>query len=111
MRILVKVPPTPQDKWTLSFGSGSRKRNSASVILNAIERRLRGYVLKEKTTIKVKYSKDTTNTTIPSLDTNYLLYAVGCFLEDYLSGSTLLRLQRNYGSRASIQYCNGYPVR
>lgn len=95
MRVLIKTPDK-DDKFSISFGSGSRRRNSASVILSALKRKLRGYTRKEKIVVKVKYSKDTTNTTLPSLDTKYILYATSCFLEDYLKTDHLLKLQRDY---------------
>lgn len=83
MKITVVVPKA-NEKWRVSFGKGARYRRDASVIYNAVERRLQARDMKEKTSIVVKYTKDTSNETLPSLDARYLLYATGCFLEDYL---------------------------
>lgn len=70
---------------TISFGGGSRKRRNVTILYGAIERYLQPRAMKEKTKIVVKYGKTTSNETIASTDKKYLLYAAGCFLEDYMT--------------------------
>ena len=95
-KITISVPQKESKKWKLSFGKGERKRNSASVIFLAIEKRLQARAIKEKLAIRVKYTKDTDNETIPSQNAPYLLYSASCFLEDFLSKKVLKRIRKQY---------------
>jgi len=92
--ITIKVPQNRTDKWSVSFGKGMRKRNNASVILNAIERSLPRLSMTQKLAIKVKYGKDSSNETVQSQDVSYLLWATSCFLEDYLTKKVLRRFEK-----------------
>ena len=88
-KITILVPKQKQLPWVLRWGKGGiRKRQSAAVIFNSIERRLSCSQLDEKTAVVVKGGKDTAgeiiNETIPSCDVHYLLYATFCFFEDFL---------------------------
>ena len=73
---------------------GNRKRRNVTLLYGALERKLLRFSrtqLKEKTKIIVKYGKSSSNETIASLNAFYLLYASGCFLEDYMS----INMQKN----------------
>lgn len=100
MKVTIKIPKSEKDKWVVSFGKGIRKRNSASVILNAIERYLQPHAKKEKIAIKVLEYNGTiwenVNESLASQDANYLLYVTSCFLEDYLSHEVLRRVEKLY---------------
>ena len=97
MKITIKIPRNEKDKWIVSFGKGNRKRNSASVILNAIERYLQVHAKKEKIAVKIlEYEDDSwknVNESLGSQDVNYLLYTTSCFLESYLSHEVLKRVE------------------
>ena len=92
----LKIPTTKDSKWGISFGKGLRRRNSAGVIFSALERKLRGYAKDEKIAILVKDEDGIANETLKSNDPKYLLYATGCFLEDYLSEMTMKRIEHDY---------------
>ncbi len=98
-RITVTVPKTEKDKWLLSFGIGAKRRRSALSCFNLISRRFHAQSAKEKVSMRVVYGKDTTNTSMPSNDTTEQLWAMGCFLEDYLPKATLTRIQKEYLNR------------
>lgn len=95
MKIKITVPQK-NEHWKVSFGRGERKRSSAVAIFRAVERHLQARALREKMEIVVKYGKDISNETIASQDTKYLLYALSCFLEDYLPAQTLSRVEKTF---------------
>ena len=94
--IIVYVPEKKDGKWKVSIYGGVRHRNSASVIFNAIERKLQPRQNKQKTVIKVKYGKDTFNESLASFDNHYLLFTLSCFLEDHLSKKVMNRVEKKY---------------
>jgi hypothetical protein len=49
-----------------------------------------------KTCVKVKYSDRSTNESLASSDARYLLFTLGCFLEDYLSKQVKRKIERKY---------------
>jgi len=102
-KITIKVPQK-KEKWQLSWGIGgnTKKMITATSLFNVIERRLLRTHLKEKTTIVVKYAKDTSNETISSLNPYYLLHVLGCFLEDYISKQTLKRISKDYFKKGEL---------
>ena len=96
MKTIKVTVPKEGKKWKVSYGSGPPLlRNNATVVYNAIERRLLASRIKEKTKISVKYGKDTTNEGM--YDNLYeSLYVLACFLEDYLSSSFALSKYKKY---------------
>lgn len=84
MKIKVNVPQKDGEKWKVSFGHFPSSRKDPVLIFRLIERRLLRTAIREKTSITVNYSKDSSNESLDSLDANYLLYTLSCFLEDYL---------------------------
>ena len=88
--------PKEKGKWRFKIGEGGlRSRANVNTLYNALEGRLPSLVDKEKLAIMVKYDIGT-NETLKSQDTHYLLYSLGCFLEDYLSPITMRRIERSY---------------
>ena len=87
-KIIVTIPKK-NEKWKLS-GVGTRNKGfaSPSSLYNWIERRFHVPRLKEKMAIRVKYM-DSTNESLSSDNSNYLLYTLACFLKDYLSKEML----------------------
>jgi len=95
-KITISVPQKEKDKWKLHWSGKGKHFISATTLFLGIERRLLRLANKEKLAIRVKYTKDTFNETIPSQNALYLLYATSCFLEDYLSRSILGRIRKQY---------------
>ena len=96
MKFKITVPQKKGDKWFLGYGARPRGMARADTLYNRLERLLLRTKLKEKTSIVVKYGKDTSNETVASFDVKYLLYATSCFLEDYLSKVVLKRVEKKY---------------
>ena len=94
-RIIIIEPKTIDGNWAL----GNRKRKSAYLIFYAVKRRLQARTLNKRTAIRVKYADCTTNDSLTSNEPRYLLYTLGCFLEDYLSDATVLRIEKNYSKK------------
>lgn len=93
MKIKITIPKTQNDKWTVSFGNGNRKRDSATIIFNAIKTYLRAYRKEEKIAIVINGYIDShlevLNETLDSADREHLIYTTSCFLEDFLTQETL----------------------
>lgn len=95
-RIIVKVPKKPTDRWLITWGKGGHtKKASASLVFNAIQKRLLRTRETKKTKIIVKYGKDSINETTPSQNAFYLLNSLGCFLEDYLSEAMFKQITKD----------------
>ena len=98
MQTIKVTVPKEGKKWKASFGKGSPLlRNNATVIYNAIERRLLASRSKDKTRLFVNYHQvgGFHNEGVYS-DTNEALYVLACFLEDYLSSSFALSKYKKY---------------
>lgn len=100
MKIKIKIPKTEKDKWRLGLGFRPRSMATATTLINRLERLLPRLILKEKIAIKVLEYEDgswkNSNESYASQDTNYLIYATSCFLEDYLSFEVKKRVEKQY---------------
>lgn len=102
-RILIKVPQKPTHWWRISSnGGGSTKRASAELVYRYVERKILKLLAsaegdKTVVSLKVDYGCGSYNETIDSNNWRYLLYAVACFLEEYLNHSGLKRAHKKYG--------------
>lgn len=98
-RITIKVL---KNGFSYSGGAGVRKRKDASTIFNWVERKLHclgrslATKLKDKTAVLVKYLDGGVNETVTSDDPKEILYALACFLEDYLPKDLLNRKYKKY---------------
>jgi len=91
----IKVNVPLKGKWKVSMGkSHGKHRANANTAFSLIERRLLASRLNKKIEITVKYTNHTTNKTLASFNKNYLLYALSCFLEDYLSPNILKKYEK-----------------
>jgi hypothetical protein len=90
-KLIIKVPQKETNLWSISFNKGIRKRKTATMIFKWARRHLYAYAKRAKIAVEVKYSKDTSNETVPSAEPDYLVYATSCFLEDYLSDAVLAK--------------------
>lgn len=85
--------------WQLTMGGGARKRRTAILLYNQVERKIDRFLASspgDKTAVRVVYGDGSHNESLNSNDTVYLLYTLGCFLEDYLSEPTFKRIERRY---------------
>lgn len=90
-------------RYTLSTGSGGTKKyQNAGAAYNRLERIFKRNLeakLRDKTCVRTKldgrYAK-ATNESLASTDKRYLLYALGCFLEDELSVNKMNQIERDY---------------
>jgi len=70
LKFFVKIPEE-DGKWWISFGHGMRKRNSASIIYNALEKKLLKYAKEDKIGMVVKDKDGIVNESIPSNNPKY----------------------------------------
>jgi hypothetical protein len=100
-RIIITVPQEGK-KWKLS-GNGTKNKSFASPtsLFNWLEKSFRVARLKTKKVVRVHYATGV-NESISSDDSNYLLYAAMCFMEDYLSKKVLLRGERDYLKKENL---------
>lgn len=90
------------DGFSYSGGGGIRIRKDASTIFNWVERKLHcmGHSLASKleneTAVLVKYPDGGVNETVTSGNPREILYALACFLEDYLPKDLLNRKYKKY---------------
>jgi hypothetical protein len=92
----IKVPEKEGGKWRILWKGHSMSFRKADTLFNGMRRRLLRTDLKEKLAIVVNYGNHTFNETLSSNDARYLLYTLGCFLEDYLSRETISRTEKDY---------------
>ena len=106
-KIIITVPKKQTGKWKLSMrGRRGRGYKTAATAYNAVESSLSRYLeanLDEKTAVRVNYGRGFINESLTSNKPRYLLYALGCFLEDYLSDSVLNTRHKKY-SKYSEDY-------
>ncbi len=55
--------------------------------------------IKQKTAFGLREHGEYVNETIPTSNLAYLLYCMGCFLEDYIPEKTLKRIEKQYGKK------------
>jgi len=101
MKIIVKVPKTETSKWSLqSKLFPARRFKTASGVLNRLQSVLLRTEFDKKLAIVIKMSIDSSwenvNESLDSKDRDYLNYAAGCFLEDYLSPEYLKSIEKRY---------------
>ena len=92
-KVNVSVPKTEKGKWVVN---GHYHRASAATVLGLTERLLSRLTTEGKTCVRVNYGKGYHNESVPSQNVPEQLYALSCFLEDYLSEKTLGRIGKNY---------------
>lgn len=73
-----------------------RENNMAKVTKKRKIRPFLASAEKGKTAVKVIYRDGGRNESINSSDKRYLLYTLGCFLEDYLSDKVMRKIERKY---------------
>src|SRR3990167_2161263 len=98
-KIVVIIPKEGQDWRATLFRGGSIKRKSALSLLTRIERTLgrsRRSANVLKFAVKVNYGKGYVNESYPSADSKQQLYALTCFLEDYLPENSLDSRYKKY---------------
>jgi len=94
LRIIVKIPAGRRKDFSVSFGNKSRLRKDSSIVYKWTEVKLRrlskslASLLPHKTVLLVDYGNRHLNEA-EGQDAKQLLYALACFLEDYLPKSTL----------------------
>lgn len=86
------------EKWKLHWKGYGKHFVRADTLFAGIERRLSGSRKTEKLAIRIKVGRDTTNESLSSSSREYLLYTLGCFLEEHLSKLTLKRIKKKYGN-------------
>lgn len=97
-KIVIKLPDTKNKKFRLQRKDWKGRRfTTAAGLLNALDRALFPYKLKEKTAIAIKEGKDTSNVSLDSDSGKYLMYCAGCFMEDYLSPLMMKNIEKKYG--------------
>ena len=102
MKITIKIPISEKNKFKLqSRGKmNGRQFKTGAGLLESLERALLRFKSKEKIAIVVKEYIDShfrsTNESLASQDTNYLVYITSCFLEDYLSQKVMRKTQKQY---------------
>ncbi len=89
-KIIIKLPKEKGGRFRLARkGWKGRRFMSAAGLVNRMERTFPRTEFREKTAIIVKeYHRGryrNINETLASKDPKYLIFATGCFLEDYLS--------------------------
>ena len=85
--------------WQLSMGGGARRRRTANILYNQVERKIEGFLASVpggKTAVRVIYGDGSHNESLNSNNVVYLLYTMGCFLEEDLSETTMKRIERRY---------------
>jgi len=95
-RIILREMKT---KWRLSFGSGARDRKNVNILYNFVERKIDALLASpncNKTAVRVIYGSGDHNESINSNNRSYLLYCLGCFLEDFLSVDIMNRIEKDY---------------
>jgi len=102
MRKIIITVPQKKERWAVTFGGGSFRRNNASQVFNYVERKLSklshslGTQLEDKTAVRVNYDSVYRNESLNSKDPKYLLQCLTAFLGDYLSHDLLLSKTKKY---------------
>ena len=102
MKIIIKLPINEKGKFKLqSRGNLKGKRFKTGIgLLKSLESALSFRRLEEKPSIIVKQYIDShftnINETTPSNNKEYLIYAVTCFLEDYLSTGHMRKAEKRW---------------
>lgn len=100
--ITIKILVSENGKsWKVNKGSGGhpKKFTDATKVIEWLERNLT-HGLEVKTSVIVRYGNDMDNETETSQDGAYLVWAISCFLEDFLSRKTLKRIEKKYLEKA-----------
>lgn len=109
MKLIIKLPIDEKGKFKLqSRGNISgRQYKTANGLLGRLSNDVLRRGLKEKTSIAIKeyiHSHfENINETLPSNDKEYLLYPTACFLEDYVSKSTLRKAEKRWTKFLSLK--------
>jgi hypothetical protein len=87
------------NKWRLTIGSGSRERKEPITLYAFLEQKIDGFLASTeqgKTCVRVVYATGNHNESVASKNKVHLLYALGCFLEEYLSDEKMVKIERKY---------------
>ena len=97
-KILVTTPAINKlGKFKVSwFGKRGRYLLNANTVINFVERRYLVPTFSTKTAVRVKYGDGYYNETVNSQDPQYLLHALTCFLEEFLTQKSFKNLERKY---------------
>jgi len=86
-------------KWRLTIGAGARERKDVATLYTFVERKIDRFLASSvggKTAVKVIYGDSNHNESVYSNDKAYLLYTLGCFLEDYFSDVMMGKIEKKY---------------
>ena len=111
-KIKIKTPTAKNGSWFISYPTNNKmttiKREDGKVVYHLVKRKILKFLASAKggkTGVSVFYPHKYRNET--KIDSNYqaTIYALACFLEDYLSPSILRKAEREFlGSITNKNY-------
>lgn len=73
-----------------------RKRQTAREVFGLLERHLPRLIKNQKLSVKVIYQNGMDNESLDSQDLIYLCYVTSCFMEDFLTETTMNRILKKW---------------